>query len=381
MCHLRAQRHACGHLVSRPVSSCRFTYLAPGSGERPLCHASPGLVINLPTSCRQCDYNVFCQRWELRLSEARSKQTAARMLLRDVLQEEDDWAAGEWGSPSSPVDGDDEEERGRPDWGRNTLSPTDDTFGWGGLGDTGFSDTGAARRERERADREVDSLWSQYQRGQWSAWRYFVSGPSVESESPHRRSFRRRQTQGRFPGPSRLSTSTSIDDLPDIVPVAVNYEDEWDRRNSAPSPGSEQSQESEGSDQGGVSAASLARNIRSDVSSDWKTWAWPKAGRLPPPGVEHLNLSTSGRTSPPSPTTLSPPTMSPSSGMSPSSLSSVTSAWDEDDDSGAQFGVASRYRPRASNDSGIAMMEAGGDCSSKSSVDQDDDWLPAWGVA
>jgi len=309
------------------------------------------------------------------------------MLLREVLQEEDDWAAGEWSSPSNDNEHAIEEPRGRSqsDWGMGSLSPTDDTFGWGGFNGGGPSDSNAIRRERERADREVDSLWTQYQREQWTAWKSFVTGPSMESESAHRRSVRRRKTQCRLSGPTRLSSVTSIDDLPDVIPEVPNYEDEWNCRGDAASPGSElSSAESEGSDQGGISSSVAAKNIRSDVSSDWKTWSWPQASGagslpLPPRGEEFINPS--GRVSPPSPTSTSPPPLSPtgSIGSSPLSSSSMSSWDDEEDDNRRTFSMSRTYKPR--DDTGVAMMELGAmEARSGGGGQEDDDWLPAWGA-
>jgi hypothetical protein len=305
------------------------------------------------------------------------------MLLKEVLEEEDDWAAGEWGNDDNEEAIEEPRHGGQADWGMDSLAQNDDTFGWGGFDGNGYSDTTTARRERERADREVDSLWTQYQHEQWTAWRYFVTGPSVDSESSHRRSLRRRRTQCRLAGRSSLSSVTSINDLPDPVPaVPMADDDDWNGQNDAPSPSSETSNESEGSDQGGVSSHTSARAIRSDVTADWKTWSWPKAGGGSPlsVGLDHISMDTSGssgRMSPPSPTTTSPPNSSPrsSTGSSPSSLSSVSS-WDDDDDDIVQYSVQGKYKPR--DDSGIAMMELG--AMEAKSVPQDDDWLPAWGA-
>jgi hypothetical protein len=302
------------------------------------------------------------------------------MLLREVLQEEDDWAAGEWGTQEDTEEAIEEPQHaGQADWGVNSLSPNDDTFGWGGFDGNGYSDTTTARRERERADREVDNLWTQYQHEQWTAWKYFVTGPSVESESQHRRNLRRRRTQCRMSGRSSLSSVTSIDDLPDpVAPVPMADDDDWNGRSDAPSPSSETSNESEGSDQGGVSAHTAARAIRSDVTADWKTWSWPRAGGASPlsVGLDHLNMDSSrssGRVSPPSPTAMmSPPSSTESS---PSSLSSVSS-WDDDENESMQYSVQGKYKPR--DDTGIAMMELG--AMEAKTAPQDDDWLPAWGA-
>lgn len=278
MCKLRTYRHKCGHITHRPISTCRFTF---ASNARALCQAGPELTISLPDDCRACLYQAFCDTWEDRIADARSRQSNARMQLRDIM-----------------------------------LQEPEDEHAWGGFHDgtethacyTDCADS--ARRKRDECDHEVETLWAKYQREQWAHWRPLVTGPNHNTESPNKQRLRRRRTGSRCSGDSPLRHVTSASEHPDTdlelrrtttleeEYTADDEEEEMEEGEGAPSFGSSDGDSGEEDDEDSKSSGSPRTPPGSQENlATLRNWAWP------PKATEYQQLPLTTTTSSPASST------------------------------------------------------------------------------
>lgn len=290
MCHVRGFRHLhCGHTTCKKLSSCRGTFAFPTNTKIPRCTSpSPGLIIHFDQSCRECQYQKFCDDWQSRIQDVKEQRNAFCSLLSDMdVSELDAWvteteADREWQDVSGPNDSKgadcDTTFLGSDDaltcdgncnsWCNspncplknktNRRSPADEPT-------SHFCDAGSLRNERTRLTNEIERLQEQYSRQAWEEWHQHGWGKSQVPNWERSLLRKRKRTSPKISCGSPLKEVMSIEDLTDPPELIPSTSADSDSDESLTNSDSNESPET-------ISDTSVRSSASKDKRLLWRDW-------------------------------------------------------------------------------------------------------------